>query len=642
VAVNLSATTEPIATRPSGRTFGPPASSVSTAPTIWITPTVVALLTTVGIAAHLVLRYGTSVPKNIWEYPLFFVFAAGGIPLLVPLTHKLLKGEFGSDLLAGISIVTSVVVGQYLAGSFVILMLSGGTALEVWASGRASSVLDALARRMPQFAHRKDGEHLVDIGLGDIQVGDAIVVFPHEVCPVDGIVLAGQGKMNEAYLTGEPFEISKAPGSQVLSGAINGESALDIRAEKLASDSRYARIMQVMQETQQRRPTIRRLGDKLGAWYTPAALMVAGVAWAATRDPLRFLAVLVVATPCPLLIAIPVAVVGAISLSARRGIIIRNPAILEQIDNCRTIVLDKTGTLTYGQPSLSETHLAQGWKENDLLALTASLEQYSKHPLAQAVVRAARDAHLSLSPVSENSEKPHDGLRGSVGDHSLWITGRKQADAAQQELLPAAQTGLECVIFVDGQYAGLYRFEDAPRRDSSRFVNHLKPRHHIERIMIVSGDREPAVRHLADQVGIGEIYSSISPEEKVEIVRRQSAAAPTLFLGDGINDAPAMQAATVGVAFGVNSDVTSEAADAVVMEASLSRVDELIHIGRRMRAIALQSAVGGMALSIVGMLVAAFGLLPPVAGAITQEVIDLIAVLNAIRVALPTRALSDF
>jgi heavy metal translocating P-type ATPase len=476
--------------------------------------------------------------------------------------------------------------------------------------------------------------------LDAIRIGDTLIVFPHEVCPVDGVVLAGHGKMNEAYLTGEPFEIAKGPGSLVLSGAINGEAALEICAEKLAIDSRYARIMQVMQETQQKRPHIRRLGDTLGAWYTPVALIVAGAAWLVTRDPLRFLAVVVVATPCPLLIAIPVAVIGAISLAARRGIIVRNPAVLEQIDNCRTVVLDKTGTLTYGEPSLSETILAPGRTRNDVLMLAASLEQYSKHPLAKAILDAARKAGLTLAPVSESSERPGEGLQGQVSGHAVWITGRTKL-GVRVVPLPPAETGLECVIFIDDEYAALFRFQDAPRKDSPRFVTHLKPRHKVGRVLIVSGDREQEVKRLAEQVGIREVYFSISPEEKVEIVRREASRVPTLFLGDGINDAPAMQAATVGVAFGINSDVTSEAADAVVMEASLSRVDELIHIGRRMRAIALQSAVGGMALSILGMLVAAAGYLSPVAGAVAQEVIDLLAVLNAIRVAIPTRTLSD-
>jgi P-type E1-E2 ATPase len=255
-------------------------------------------------------------------------------------------------------------------------MLSGGTALEVFASHRASSVLDALAKRMPQVAHRKCGPGLSDVRLEDIAIGDTLVVFPHEICPVDGAVIGGHGKMNEAYLTGEPFEIAKTPGSEVLSGSINGDTALHIRVEKLAVDSRYARIMRVMQDAEQRRPRIRRLGDVLGAWYTPVALLLAGIAWAASGESHRFLAVLVVATPCPLLIAIPVGVIGAISLAARRGIIIKNPAALEQIDRCRTLIFDKTGTLTYGKPSLSEILCAPGFAKDEVLRVTASLEHY--------------------------------------------------------------------------------------------------------------------------------------------------------------------------------------------------------------------------------------------------------------------------
>ena len=255
-------------------------------------------------------------------------------------------------------------MGQYLVGSIVVLMLSGGTALEKFATRRASSVLKALAMRMPQTAHRKTTSGITDIEIDSVQVGDTLVVFPHEICPVDGVVLEGQGRMNEAYLTGEPFEMSKTPGSEVISGAVNGETALTIRAEKLPIDSRYAKIMQVMQETQQRRPRLRRLGDMLGAWYTPLAVTIALAAWIVSGESHRFLAVLVIATPCPLLLAIPVAVIGAISLSARRSIIIKNPAVLEQISHCTTLIFDKTGTLTYGRPSLTEILCAPGVSEN--------------------------------------------------------------------------------------------------------------------------------------------------------------------------------------------------------------------------------------------------------------------------------------
>jgi heavy metal translocating P-type ATPase len=608
---------------------------------VWLPPRFIAILTSVGIVLHLIFRYLSNSAVRTQEIPLIVVLVIGGIPLIIPLVRKLFALEFGSDHLAAISIITSVILHEYLVAAIVILMLSGGSALEEFASRRASSVLDALAKRMPQIAHRKNGAAVQDIALGEITVGDSLIVFPHEICPVDGVVMEGRGKMNEAYLTGEPFEMEKVPGSAVISGAVNGDTALTIRAEKLPVDSRYARIMRVMQESQQRRPRMRRLGDKLGAWYTPVALLLAGTAWGVTGSSQRFLAVLVVATPCPLLIAIPVAVIGAISLAARRGIIIKNPAVLEQIENCGTMIFDKTGTLTYGKPALSETICAPGFEAKEVLSLCASLERYSKHPLAGAVLEAAEAAHLAIVPAAEISERPGEGLRGSVGGKKVLVTSRG-AIADRSFVLPPVAAGLECVILIDDVYAASFRFTDAPRKESPLFVGHLKPRHAVNRVIIVSGDRDREVRSLAAQVGIAEVYSAKSPEEKVEIVREESRRAPTLFLGDGINDAPAMQAATVGVAFGASSDITSEAADAVILEASLGRVDELMHIAARMRRVALQSAVGGMALSILGMIAAAFGFLPPIGGAIAQEVIDLAAVLNAVRVAIPPKVLTDF
>jgi heavy metal translocating P-type ATPase len=608
---------------------------------VWIPPRFIAILTTVGIALHLIFRYLLNTSVRTREIPLIVVLIIGGVPLIVPLVRKLFALEFGSDHLAGISIITSVILHEYLVAAIVILMLSGGTALEEFASRRASSVLDALAKRMPQVAHRKNSGAVQDIALADVAIGDSIIIFPHEICPVDGVVIEGRGKMNEAYLTGEPFEMEKVPGAQVISGAVNGDTALTIRAEKLAIDSRYARIMRVMQETQQRRPRMRRLGDKLGAWYTPMALGLAGIAWGATGSSQRFLAVLVVATPCPLLIAIPVAVIGAISLAARRGIIIKNPAVLEQIENCRTMIFDKTGTLTYGKPALSEIICVPGFEANEVLQMCASLERYSKHPLAGAVTEAAIAAHLPIDAAAEISERPGEGLRGTVDGKKILVTSRGAIEN-RGFALPSVVAGLECVILIDDVYAATLRFTDAPRKESPLFVGHLKPRHAVSRVIIVSGDRDKEVQLLAAQVGIAEVHSAKSPEEKVEIVREESRKAPTLFLGDGINDAPAMQAATVGVAFGASSDITSEAADAVILEASLSRVDELMHIAARMRRVALQSAVGGMALSILGMVAAAFGFLPPIGGAIAQEVIDLAAVLNAVRVAVPPKVLTDF
>ncbi|HND56686.1 MAG TPA: HAD-IC family P-type ATPase, partial [Pirellulaceae bacterium] len=321
------------------------------------------------LAAHLALRWSPWAaqrlgPLSFDKLPLVAGLLFGGLPLVIGLVAKLVRREFGSDLLAGLSIVTSVFLGEYLAGTLVVLMLSGGEALEAFAVRSASSVLAALAKRMPAVAHRRRDGQVVDIGLNEVAVGDELVVFPHEICPVDGTVTDGRGQMDESYLTGEPYLMSKAPGASVLSGSINGSTALTIRADREARDSRYAKIMQIMRDSEQRRPRLRRLGDQLGAFYTPLAVALALIAWLVSGDPTRFLAVLVVATPCPLLIAIPVAIIGSISLAARHGIIIKDPAVLEKIDECRTAIFDKTGTLTYGEPRLTAIVVAEGFDES--------------------------------------------------------------------------------------------------------------------------------------------------------------------------------------------------------------------------------------------------------------------------------------
>ncbi len=369
----------------------------------------IAVLALVAIAVHLVLRFGTSASAVAQNVPLWIALALGGVPLVWELLVKLWHREFGSDLLAGISIVTSVLLDEYLAGTLVVLMLSGGETLEAYAVRSASSVLEALAKRMPSLAHRKEDSTIADVPLAEVAVGDAVLVFPHEVCPVDGTVVEGHGVMDESYLTGEPYMISKTPGSTVLSGAINGESALTIRADKLAVDSRYAKIMEVMLSSQQHQPKIRRLGDQLGAYYTPVAVAIGIAAWLATGEAVRFLAVMVVATPCPLLIAIPVAVIGSISLAAKRAIIVRDPAVLETVSTCRTIIFDKTGTLTYGEPELVEQNVVQGANAAEVLSLVASLEQYSKHPLAEAIVRAGANRGRRFTRWPRSASRPGRG-----------------------------------------------------------------------------------------------------------------------------------------------------------------------------------------------------------------------------------------
>ncbi len=580
-----------------------------------------------------------------FSLPLLVVLVVGGVPLVYQLILNLFKGIFGSDMLAGISIVASLFLHQYLAGVLVVLMLSGGQALEEYATGNASSVLKALAKRMPNTATIVVGHGLKEIPLPQVKVGDVVAVFPHALCPVDGTVLSGHGTMDESYLTGEPYKVSKAPGTTVLSGSINGEAALNIRCDKPAEDSRYSKIMQVMRDSEEKKPRMRRLADKLGAAYTPLALAIAVMAWALSGEPLRFLAVLVAATPCPLLIAIPISIIGSISLAARMGIIIKDPSVLENISSCRVAIFDKTGTLTYGRPKLTEVIPAANHEGNEVLALVSSLEHYSKHPLASAIMEAAAEASVPTYEAEAVSEVPGNGLRASIKGSAIHVTGRKQLLEQHPTLasqLPPAAAGMECIVMIEDKVGGTLRFRDEPRPDGAKFIEHLSPKHGVSRVMLVSGDREEEVQHLAAQVGIKEVYASQSPEQKLELVRRETANLPTVFLGDGINDAPALTAATVGIAFGNNSEITGEAADAVILDSSLAKVDVLLHIGKRMKMIAMQSAVGGIFLSLTAMVLAALGHVTPVEGAIAQEVIDVMAVVNALRAALPPKQLSDY
>ena len=600
----------------------------------------VLVLTVVGMVLHFVLMAFSLRPVmgfDLIDVPLFVVVILGGGVLVVEIISKVLQRDFGADFLAVLAFATGVALGEYLTASLIILMLSGGQVLEAFAMRKASSALNALADRMPVVAHRKDGENITDIGLDDIAIDDLIAIFPHDTAPVDGVVVDGHGSMDESYLTGEPYVVAKAPGASVLSGAINGDAVLIIRAERRAQDSRYAQIMQVMAEAEQKRPKIRRIGDQIGIWFAPFALLVAALAWYLSGDSVRFLAVLVVATPCPLLIAIPITIMSAISMAARRGIVIRDPTVLERLPTCTTAIFDKTGTLTYGRPELVAVLPASGHSENDVLRLAASLERYSKHPLAVAVLAAANARNLALGDVGMVSEKPGQGLNGVVDGRDIAVTHRKKlikSDPALADILPPSASGLECAIMIDGAYGATLQFRDSPRVEGRDFVGHLGPVHHFKKIMLLSGDRESEVSHLSKLLGIDESLASQTPEQKVEIVRRETAAAPTLFMGDGINDAPALAVATVGIAFGKHSAVTAEAAGAVIPESSLQTVDELFHISTAMRRILLQSVIGGMVLSIVAMGFAAMGYISPVMGAVLQEGIDVIAIVNALRLAL--------
>ena len=566
------------------------------------------------------------------------------VPLARDVVVALVHRTVGADILALLAMVTAGVMREWVVAVVIATMVSGGTALEDAASERASAVLDALARRSPTIAHLRtpDGS-LVDITVDEVVVGSELVVLPHELCPVDGIVVEGSGSMDESFLTGEPYVVPKAPGSAVLTGAVNSLDALVVRCDVRAQDSRYAQIVGVLRTAEAEQPPMRRIADRLGLAYTLIALVMAVAGWLVSGEPERFLAVLVIATPCPLLIGVPVAIIGAIALAARNGIIVKDPSMLERISTARTMIFDKTGTLTYGKPTLTAVHLGEGMQRTELLVLVGSVERYSRHPLAVAVVEATSD--LPMRPAESVSERPSAGLIGVVGGKRVTVTGRAAIMRERPllgRMLPDEAAGLECVVLVDDEYAGTLQFRDEPRAGARDFIAHLGGGHGVVTTMLLSGDRLSEVEYLAERVGLSRAQASVSPEEKLAIVREETAKAPTVFLGDGINDAPAMSAATVGVAFGAGNDITAEAADAVVLDSSLERLDELLHIGRRLRRIALQTAIGGIVLSAIGMILAVLGLLPPLAGAITQEVIDVLAVVNAARVPLTRRSMADF
>ncbi len=606
----------------------------------------VLLLGAIAIALHFILKLSS---LTLWGWPLelaplFLVIIVGGIPLIGQIFLKLYRRDIGSDILAALSIITAFWLNEYLACVLVIMMLAGGQALEAFAIAKASSALGALIDRMPSQAVRKIGAIVETILLSEIRVGDTIVVAPHETCPVDGIVLEGHGDMDESYLSGEPYGVKKAPGSRTLSGAINGEHLLLVKTEKQPKDSRYAQIIQVMKEAEEKRPHLRRLADRLGAFFAPVSLLIAVSAWLYSGEAVRFLAVLVVATPCPLLIAIPVAIISTISMAAKRGIIIKDPSVLERLPTCTTAIFDKTGTLTFGQPHLIEIKEARGFEKNDVLQKVASLERYSKHPLAKAILDAAQKSGLLLLDAQSVAEKPGLGLIGNVLDEEVIISHRAalMRDFPEQaKHLPPSCLGLECIILINQVYAATMQFRDLPRAHGRSFIKHLAPFHAFNRVMLVSGDRESEVAYLASVLGIKETRASQSPEQKFELVKEETKNAPTLFMGDGINDAPALAAATVGIAFGNQTSVSAEAAGAVIMESSLHKVDELLHLSKRMRIIALESALGGIFLSFVAMGFAFFGGLSPVWGALLQQGIDALAIMNALRLALGTKVEID-
>ncbi len=589
----------------------------------------VALTVAVGLAgtALWLAGAGGAVP---WLFGLYsLVVAAWQAARMV---RQLLHGSVGLDVLAVTAIVATVAVGEYVAALIVVLMLTGGDALEDYANRRAKRELDALLSRAPQRAHRVEGEEIVDVAVGDVRVGDELLVRPSELVPVDAVLVSGSTSMDESSLTGESLPVEKHPGDDLLSGSVNGPVAVTVRAASAAADSQYQHIVALVSEASASRAPVVRLADRYAVPFTAFSLALGAVAWAVSGESVRFAEVLVLATPCPLLIAAPVAFLGGMSRASRNGIIVKGGGVLEQLARARTVVFDKTGTLTRGTPEVDEVRPEAGFDADGLLQLVASAEQYSSHVLASALIRAARDRGLELEEAADAREEATNGVVATIGGRQVavgklaFVAGLAPGATAA----PIAPSQLAVYVAVDGRFAGavLARDEVRPEAASTLAALHgLGVRH----VRMLTGDATATARHVADELGIEQVRAECLPVDKVQDVQGV-AERPVVMVGDGVNDAPVLAAADVGIALGAKgTTAASESADVVVLVDDLSRVARAVRIGHDTVRIALQSIWIGIAVSVGLMSVAAFGVIPATAGALLQEVVDLVAILAALR-----------
>lgn len=613
------------------------------------------------------------------RWPLLAVIILGGLPLFWETIQQFLHKEVSVDLIAILAIGGSLLLGEYLAGALIVLMLSGGEALEAYALRRARSSLSALAERAPRTAHVWRENELVSIPAEHVEVGMQIVVKPGELVPVDGMITDGSSNMSEADFTGEPMPVRKTPGMQVLSGSVNLDGVVEIRAGKRSAESKYAQILRLVEEAQKRKAPIHRLADRYSLGFTLVTLALAALAWALSGDRIYALAVLVVATPCPLILATPIAIMSGIDLAARNGLITKSGASIEQLGEVDIAVFDKTGTLTLGRPRMTEIVLAEvdereGEAKDDdrqaetpslvrspeealLLRLAASVEQLSTHILARAVIEAAQEHKLPLDPADDFEEIFGKGVRGSVSlsardQDVIWLSGKDRVEVVVGNRtflrhlnisLPASllaerqhrvDVGQICsFLAVDRVVKGLLVLQDVARADLSRLSSELRAAG-IKETLLLTGDNEVVAQQIGKAAQVDRVVARCLPEDKVRIVKQLIADKHrVLMVGDGINDAPALATATVGMALGAQGlTAAATAADTVLLSTDILRVPRAVHLGRRVMRIALQGIWVGMGLSAIAMIFAAFGFISPAAGAILQEGIDVIVILNALRI----------
>ncbi|MFD7639355.1 heavy metal translocating P-type ATPase [Kitasatospora sp. NPDC059795] len=598
----------------------------------------VAVATLVGLIAWAAGAHG--VADQCW----IVATAVAVAPALMWVAQALRRGRAGVDLIAVLALVGTLATGEYLAGALIALMLSGGRWLDAAAERRATRDLRELLRHAPRTARRRTGDTTETVPLADIRIGDRLVVGPGETVPVDGRITGHRAVLDESVLTGESAQVTRRIGDPARSGAVNAGSAFDLRATATEEHSTYAEIVRLTQQAGAERAPVIRLADRYAAWFLPVALAAAALAWLLSGDAVRAVAVLVVATPCPLLLAAPVAIVSGISRAARRGVVVRDGAALETLGRARTVCLDKTGTLTTGRPHAFDIATAPGHTPAEVLALAAAVDQYSPHVLAEAITAAAAERDLTLPPVHDVSEQPGTGAVATLADGSTATVGQRDttdlpAWARAADNRAALDGAALAWVAVDDRPIGAVLLRDPVRHDAPRTVRRLRAAG-VTRLLMITGDRPEPAREIAAVVGLDDVRARQSPADKVAAVRAERARAVTVMVGDGVNDAPALAAADVGVAMGARgASASSEAADIVLTTDRVDRLADAAQIATRSRRIAVQSALGGMLLSLVAMGFAAFGLLPPAAGALLQELIDVAVILNALRALRPGRGI---
>lgn len=591
-----------------------------------------------GLVGYGALRVIQDDPTS---WTLLLVILVGGLPLLWETVRSMFRGRFNVDLIAVVSIFGGLVVDQYLPAAIIVLMMSGGEALETFALRRASGALGALMKRVPRTANRWNGHEYLAVSVEQVAAGDRLLIKPGDAVPVDAEIVEGSSEVDESLLTGESVPVLREVGERLLSGSINLNSPLTATAVTPADQSTFAQIMQLVQEAQAKRADIQQMADRFGAWFTPITFIFVATTIVLTRSPLLGYAVLVIATPCPLILATPVAIIAGIGRAARLGIIVKSGSALEGLARSRTVLFDKTGTLTTGQLILQNISLFGSGGQDEVLRLTAALEQYSNHVIALSLVRVVKRTGQDIPRATEIEEIPGRGLSGRVGGSSVLVGNRRCLEERGIALEDAdrIQKPGEILLYVanDGEHIATLLLKDSVRMESATVVRTLKSVGFGE-IVMLTGDRQEVAAQIANQVGIDDVRAGLLPEDKLRVVEavvahERRSGHTVIMVGDGINDAPALERADVGVAIGKQGgEVAVEAADVVLLGDQLERLTDSIRIGRAVMRIAGQGIWFGMLASIAGMFAAAFGYLPPVAGAVAQEGIDVLVVLNALRV----------